>query len=112
MSIIGVVASAIGGLDQLTDGLIRPLLERGHQPAVTFTPTAAGWQSPDTFQTLELLTGLAVRSQPRRPAWAGHLGVLRQAGVVLVEWELLEPREAHGRRLPWGRVLAAVDAVS
>ncbi|TDD42882.1 flavoprotein, partial [Kribbella antibiotica] len=67
MSIIGVVASAAGGLDQLTEGLIRPLVARGHQPAITFTPTAAGWVPAETTAELEQLTGLPVRSQPLSP---------------------------------------------
>ncbi|MEU4287868.1 flavoprotein [Kribbella sp. NPDC026596] len=170
MSVIGVVASATGGVEQLRVGLIEPLLERGHQPAISLTPTAAAWMAPAERWELERITGLPVRSQPRRPgeaqphppielfaaapasantvaklalgigdnqalsvlseglgstpmvvfprvnaaharhpAWAGHLETLRAAGVVLVEWDLLEPRAEDGRELPWDRVLAAVD---
>jgi hypothetical protein len=43
----------------------------------------------------------------RHPAWAGHVRTLRAAGVVLVEWELVE----DGQELPWGRILAAVDGL-
>ncbi|MGW1346011.1 hypothetical protein ACWCOV_33515 [Kribbella sp. NPDC002412] len=45
----------------------------------------------------------------RHPAWAGHLDALRSAGVVLVEWELLEPRSEDGRSLPWDRILESAD---
>jgi phosphopantothenoylcysteine synthetase/decarboxylase len=65
MSVIGVVASATGGVEQLRQGLIEPLIIRGHQPAITFTPTAADWFTPQDFQELEHLSGLPVRSQPR-----------------------------------------------
>ena len=173
MSVVGVVASATGGVEQLRDELIKPLIARGHQAAITFTPTAAEWLEPVELQELERLTGLPVRSQPRRPgeerphppidvfvaapasantvaklalgigdnqalsvlseglgstpmvvfprvnaaharhpAWAGHLDTLRAAGVVLIEWELLEPRTENGRSLPWDRILAAVDGLS
>jgi phosphopantothenoylcysteine synthetase/decarboxylase len=45
----------------------------------------------------------------RHPAWAGHLGTLRSAGVVLVEWEPREPRSEDERLLPWDRILEAAD---
>jgi phosphopantothenoylcysteine synthetase/decarboxylase len=52
----------------------------------------------------------------RHPAWEGHLGALRRAGVRLIYgddvWRLFEPREAPpGRPLPWGAVLDAVTDV-
>lgn len=172
MSVIGVVGSGTGGVEQLREGLVVPLVERGHQVAITLTPTAGGWMAPTEREDLERITGLPVRSQPRRPgearphppidvfvaapasantvakvalgigdnqaltvltealgstpmivfprvnaaharhpAWAGHLETLRSAGVVLVEWELLEPRTENGRELPWARILAAVDGL-
>jgi phosphopantothenoylcysteine synthetase/decarboxylase len=170
MGVIGVVASATGGVEQLREHLIQPLVERGHQPAVTLTPTAAEWLAPAERWALERLTGLPVRSQPRgpgearphppvdlfiaapasantvaklalgigdnqaltvlseglgstpmvlfprvnaaharHPAWTGHLDVLRTAGVVLVEWDLVDPRSEDGRALPWERSLASAD---
>ena len=57
MSVIGVVASATGGVEQLRDELIKPLIARGHQPAITFTPTAAEWLKLAERQELEQLTG-------------------------------------------------------
>ncbi len=44
-------------------------------------------------------------SQARHPAWAGHLAVLRSAGVRLVGAEAADPA------IPWSAVLAAVDAL-
>ncbi|WUJ72307.1 flavoprotein [Kribbella soli] len=172
MSIIGVVASATGGVEQLRQGLVAPLVDRGHQVAITLTPRAAEWLAPADRWELERITGLPVRSHPRRPdeprphppidvfvaapasantvaklalgigdnqalsvlseglgstpmvvfprvnaararhpAWAGHLETLRAAGVVLIEWELREPREPGGRELPWARILAAVEGL-
>jgi phosphopantothenoylcysteine synthetase/decarboxylase len=173
MSVIGVVGSATGGVEQLRAGLVRPLLDRGHQVAITLTPTAGEWMAPAERWELERITGLPVRSQPRRPgeprphppidlfvaapasantvaklalgigdnqalsvlseglgstpmvvfprvnaaharhpAWAGHLDTLRTAGVVLVEWELLQPRIDTARELPWDRILAAVEELA
>jgi len=65
--VVGVVASATGGVEQLRDGLVMPLVELGHQVALTLTPTAAGWFFPRELHELEQLTGLPVRSQPRLP---------------------------------------------
>jgi hypothetical protein len=49
----------------------------------------------------------------RHPAWSGHLGALRQAGVHLIYgddvWPLYEPRQAGPRQLPWSAVLAAAE---
>jgi hypothetical protein len=173
MSVIGVVGSATGGVEQLRERLVVPLLERGHQVGITLTPTAGEWMAADERRELERITGLLVRSQPRRPAeprphppvdvfvaapasantvaklalgigdnqaasvlaeglgsvpmvvfprinaaharhpaWAGHLSTLRSVGVVLVEWELVEPRAENGRELPWARILAAVDGLA
>jgi hypothetical protein len=43
MSVIGVVASAAGGVEHLRVGLVEPLVSFGHTVAVTLTPTAARW---------------------------------------------------------------------
>ena len=68
MAVIGVVACAAGGLEHLSDGLVLPLLDRGHTVAVTLTPTAHGWLSSEgQVDKLEKLTGLPVRFQPRLP---------------------------------------------
>ncbi|TCN35349.1 flavoprotein [Kribbella orskensis] len=67
MTVIGVVAAAVGGVEQLREGLVQPLIQRGHQVAVTLTPTAASWFDPHELSDLEKLTGLPVRSHPRMP---------------------------------------------
>lgn len=47
----------------------------------------------------------------RHPAWAGHVAVLRAAGVVLVEGELLEPRvKSGGGMVPWREILDRVKS--
>ncbi|WP_171198583.1 flavoprotein [Nakamurella aerolata] len=68
MATIGVVASAAGGVEQLREGLVQPLIERGHVVALTVTPTAGGWLDRTGERTkLAELTGLPVRSEPRFP---------------------------------------------
>jgi phosphopantothenoylcysteine synthetase/decarboxylase len=67
MTVIGVVAAAVGGVEQLREGLVQPLIQRGHRVAVTLTPTAVSWFDPHELSDLEKLTGLPVRSQPRMP---------------------------------------------
>lgn len=51
----------------------------------------------------------------RHPAWEGHLGALRRAGVSLVYgadvWPLYEPRQGPAdRELPWAAILASTVA--
>ena len=56
------MASA-GGVETLRGGLVQPLIDEGHQVAITLTPTAAAWLDHlGEFQRLEALAGLAVRS--------------------------------------------------
>jgi hypothetical protein len=43
MTSIGVVAASAGGVETLRVGLVQPLLDDGHQVAITLTPTAAAW---------------------------------------------------------------------
>ena len=63
---IGVVACAAGGIEELREGLVVPLLERGYRVAVTLTPAAAVWlEESGERLVLEELTGLPVRSTPR-----------------------------------------------
>lgn len=177
MAAVAVVGCAAGGLEELLDGLIRPLVDGGHTVPVVVTPTAATWLQDLSHDVLiQQVTGLAVRSSPRlpsqqslhpapdvlvgapmtanstaklalglsdnqaltllcenlaikptivfprvnaaharQPAWAGHLGGLRSAGVDLVYgddvWPLYEPRQAPAdRALPWRHILYRVDA--
>ena len=68
MSSIGVVAASAGGVETLREGLVQPLVDDGHQVAVTLTPTAATWlDAIGERARLEALTGLPVRSTPRLP---------------------------------------------
>jgi len=67
-SVIGVVASSAGGVEDLRTGLVEPLLERGHRVAVTLTPTAARWLDHiGETSKLATITGMPVRSEPRLP---------------------------------------------
>ena len=43
MSSIGVVATSAGGVETIRQGLVQPLVDEGHQVAITLTPTAAIW---------------------------------------------------------------------
>ena len=68
MTSIGVVAASAGGVETLRIGLVQPLIDDGHQVAITLTPTAAAWLDHlGERQRLEDLTGLPVRSTPRLP---------------------------------------------
>lgn len=67
--VVAVVASAAGGLEELHDGLVGPLLRLGHLVSVTATPTAVGWlEATASMGPLEAATGLPVRSAPRLPS--------------------------------------------
>ena len=68
MANVGVVAAGAGGVETLRDGLLAPLLDLGHQVAVTLTPTAARWLDDiGELDRIAELTGLPVRSEPRLP---------------------------------------------
>ena len=68
MAVVGVVGSGAGGVERLAEGLVEPLVARGHTVAVTLTPTAYTWLDGDgKLGSLEELTGLPVRAQPRLP---------------------------------------------
>lgn len=68
MTNIGVVAAGAGGVETLRTGLVQPLIDEGHQVAVTLTPTAATWlEHLGEVHRLAELTGLPVRSTPRLP---------------------------------------------
>lgn len=65
---VGVVACAAGGIEELRERLVVPLLDLGHRVAVTLTPPAALWlEASGEAEQLEKLTGLPVRSAPRLP---------------------------------------------
>ncbi|QHY97204.1 bifunctional phosphopantothenoylcysteine decarboxylase/phosphopantothenate synthase [Streptomyces sp. S4.7] len=67
--VLGVVASAAGGLESLRTGLVEPAVARGWRVAVTLTPTAGHWlRACGELDRLETLTGLPVRDRPRLPS--------------------------------------------
>ena len=69
VSSIGVIAASAGGVETLRQGLVQPLVDEGHQVAITLTPTAATWLDHlGEVEQLETLTGLPVRSTPRLPS--------------------------------------------
>jgi phosphopantothenoylcysteine synthetase/decarboxylase len=69
VAVVGVVGCAAGGLEALPDGLITPLLGRGHQVTVTLTPSAYRWLETDgTVDRIEKKTGFEARSTPRLPS--------------------------------------------
>ncbi|MFF4228987.1 flavoprotein [Streptomyces sp. NPDC001820] len=66
--VLGVVASAAGGVDTLRSGLVEPAIERGWQVAVTLTPTAGNWlRMSGEVARLESATGIPLRDEPRLP---------------------------------------------
>jgi hypothetical protein len=68
MAVVAVVGCAAGGLEELLDGMIRPLIDEGHLVPVVATPAAFTWmQALGQDLTIEHLTGLPVRSIPRLP---------------------------------------------
>ncbi|NNG20561.1 flavoprotein [Naumannella sp. ID2617S] len=69
MSHIAVVASAAGGVEEVREQLVQPLIEIGHTAAVTLTPTAGLWlESTGEVAALEQLTGYTVRWKSRLPS--------------------------------------------
>lgn len=66
--VVIVVASAVGGVEQLRSGLVDPAVARGWRVGVTLTPSADRWLRADgELPRLEEVTGLPVRSAPRFP---------------------------------------------
>lgn len=67
--VIGLIASAAGGVETIRGDFVEPARDRGWQVAMTLTPTAALWLSRTSERgKLEQVTGLPVRDQPRQPA--------------------------------------------
>ena len=68
MAAIVVVASAVGGVEELRTGLVEPAVRRGWQVGVTLTPSADRWlRANGEAPRLAAATGLPVRSAPRFP---------------------------------------------
>ena len=68
MTSIGVVAASAGGVETLRSGLVQPLINEGHQVAVTLTPTAAAWL--DHLGEVQRLEDLTVSGAIDTPAAA------------------------------------------
>jgi flavoprotein len=67
--VLGLIACAAGGLENVQPRLIQPLLSKGWRVALTLTPTAAEWLQPTgELDVLQTITGLPVRWQPRLPS--------------------------------------------
>ena len=65
---LGLVCAAAGGIEQVRERLIEPLLEDGWSVAVTLTPTAAVWlEASGERDKIAAVTSLPVRSAPRLP---------------------------------------------
>lgn len=82
-AVVGLVASAAGGVEKLREGLVLPLLDRGYDVAVTLTPNAMRWLTAvDEVDRLEQVTCLPVRSRPRLPGEvSGHPKISLYAAV-------------------------------
>lgn len=66
--VVGLVASAVGGVETIRKAFVGPARERGWRVAVTLTPTAGAWLAESgELAELEAMTGLPVRVGPRNP---------------------------------------------
>lgn len=66
---LGLVACSAGGVEEIRERLIEPLLRDGWQVAVTLTPTASRWlRAIGEIDKIEGVTGLPVRDEPRLPS--------------------------------------------
>lgn len=67
--VVGLVGTSAGGVEELREQLIEPLLADGLKVAVTLTPTAATWlDAIGELRKIEDVTGFAVRHTPRLPS--------------------------------------------
>lgn len=66
--VVGLVASAVGGVETIRKAFVGPAQDRGWRVAVTLTPSAGAWLTESgELAELEALTGLPVRVDPRNP---------------------------------------------
>lgn len=66
---LGLVCCSAGGVEQVREHLIEPLLREGWRVAVTLTPTTARWlRAIGEVDKIEGVTGLPVRNEPRLPS--------------------------------------------
>lgn len=69
MTVLGLICSSAGGVEEIRPRLIEPMVRDGWTVAVTLTPTAATWlEAMDEIGHIEAVTGLPVRSVPRLPS--------------------------------------------
>lgn len=65
---VGLVCSAVGGVEEIRESFVLPAIDRGWRVGVTLTPTAAGWlEANGELLKLEEVTRLPVRSKSRFP---------------------------------------------
>jgi hypothetical protein len=68
---VGLVASSAGGVEEIRERLVEPMLSYGWRVAVTLTPTAATWlEALGELGKIEDVTGYPVRHAPRLPSEA------------------------------------------
>ncbi|GAA0609920.1 flavoprotein [Kribbella sandramycini] len=66
--VLGLVCAAAGGVEEIRERLIEPMISDGWTIAVTLTPTAATWlEAIGEVDKIAAVTGLPVRSTPRLP---------------------------------------------
>ena len=83
MATVGVIACAAGGVEQLCDELVTPLLRAGHQVPVSLTPTAFSWLSANgEAERIEAATGFPVRGPSRLP-WEPRTHPARLDAIVV-----------------------------
>ncbi|SDU74864.1 flavoprotein [Jiangella alkaliphila] len=69
--VLGLIACAAGGIEDLRTELIEPMQRDGWTVAVTVTPTAATWlRASGEFDRIEDTTGQPVRDRGRLPSEA------------------------------------------
>jgi Flavoprotein len=67
-TLIGLVASSAGGVEEIRERLVEPMQALGWHVAVTLTPTAAMWlDAIGELAKIEDATGYVVRHAPRLP---------------------------------------------
>jgi 3-polyprenyl-4-hydroxybenzoate decarboxylase len=68
-TVIGLVASSAGGVEEIRERLVEPFHSLGWRVAVTLTPTAATWlDAIGELAKIESATGYVVRHAPRLPS--------------------------------------------
>src|SRR3712207_766554 len=95
----GLIAACAGGVENLRTGLVEPLINGGHQVAITLTPTAAAWLDHlGAVEEMETLTGLPGRSTSRKLAISPTRPIrpTRAENLVGRRHSACRPRSVHG----------------